>query len=116
MISRVTQTFFALSLAFFLSLPQLAVAKDSDPVVIEEPTALAMTGDLLVVRPVMMAITAVGTAVFILSSPFALLGGNLGEAADTLVVKPAKTTFVRCLGCTKPGYKPKVVVAEEVSE
>ena len=97
-----------LGLAVVLVLPQVAY---SDAVE-EEPTALAMTGDLLIARPFLLVATVVGTAVFIISSPFAAAGGNLGQAADTLVVGPAKATFVRCLGCTKSGYRKDVVDAE----
>ena len=92
-------------MAFVLSVPH---AMASRTVVEEKPSALAMTGDLVLVRPTMLVITAVGTGVFLLSLPFSLMGGNAAEAGDTLVVQPAKTTFVRCLGCKNPGYKQKV--------
>ena len=58
-----------------------------------------MTGDAVVARPFGVAMTAVGAAVFVASLPFTALGGNVGGAADTLVVKPAAETFARCLGC-----------------
>ncbi|MFT5604379.1 MAG: hypothetical protein ACI9G5_001338 [Paracoccaceae bacterium] len=93
--------FNALCLPLALVLPQLSLAE----VVREEPAALAMVTDLVLVRPVMLAITAVGSVFFVASLPFSLLGGNAGEAGDTLVVQPAANTFVRCLGCTRAGYK-----------
>lgn len=68
-----------------------------------EPTAVAMTGDLIIARPVGIAITAVGAAVFVLTLPFSAAGGNVKQSAQTLVVKPAKETFVRCLGCKTAG-------------
>ena len=71
----------------------------------ENPTALAMTGDLIVVRPVMLVATVVGSALWLVSLPFSALGGNAMQAADTLVVGPAKATFMRCLGCTEDGYE-----------
>jgi len=37
------------------------------------------------------------------SLPFTALGGNVKQAADVLVVGPAKETFVRCLGCNTAG-------------
>ena len=43
--------------------------------------------------------TVLGTATFLVSLPFSAAGGNVGEAAEHLVMKPAKATFVRCLGC-----------------
>lgn len=71
----------------------------------EEPSPLAMAGDAIVARPLGLAITAAGTVVYLVTLPFSLLGGNAGEAGKALVVQPAEATFVRCLGCTKPGYK-----------
>ena len=69
------------------------------------PTAAAMFGDLVIARPIGAAMTAVGAATFIVGLPFIALGGNVGEAADTLVVGPAGATFGRCLGCTRGGWR-----------
>lgn len=79
----------------------LSVAQDVE----EEPSPLAMAGDMLVARPIGLAITAVGAALYIVSLPFSALGGNAKEAGQALVVAPAEATFVRCLGCTQSGYK-----------
>jgi len=73
----------------------------------EPPGALAMTGDILIARPIGVVVTAVGTLAFLASLPFTALGGNVGEAGKTLVASPAKETFVRCLGCTSSGRKSK---------
>lgn len=67
----------------------------------QEPSIGSMMFDLLVARPVLLGITAVGTATYVVSLPFTLAGGNADTAAKTLVIDPAKATFVRCLGCTK---------------
>ena len=75
----------------------------------ESPSALAMAGDAVFVRPVLLATTIVGSAVYLISLPFSLLGGNAGEAGETLVVGPAKATFVRCLGCTQSGRKTETI-------
>jgi hypothetical protein len=69
----------------------------------DEPTALAMTGDLLVARPLGIVVTAIGAAAFVVSLPFSAAGGNVEQAADTLVIGPARETFVRCLGCRSAG-------------
>lgn len=71
----------------------------------ENPSATAMTADLLVARPVLLVATVLGAAIFIVSSPFSLLGGNFKEAAETLVVQPGKAFAVRCLGCSFSGRK-----------
>ncbi len=62
------------------------------------PSAAAMGVDVALVRPFSLAATAVGTGLFIVSLPFSLLGMNVGEAGNRLVVEPAKYTFVRPLG------------------
>ncbi|MDX1588377.1 MAG: hypothetical protein R3296_05515 [Oleiphilaceae bacterium] len=79
----------------------------------EEPSALAMLGDALFARPALLAITVVGSAVYTVSLPFSLAGGNAGQAGDTLVVGPAKATFIRCLGCTMSGRRTMEVVESE---
>ncbi|HEY8329827.1 MAG TPA: multidrug transporter [Pseudomonas sp.] len=67
---------------------------------LEAPPAYAMVGDLLVARPLLIAGTIIGAAVFIVSLPFSALGGNVPEAADALIGTPGREAFVRCLGCT----------------
>jgi hypothetical protein len=62
-----------------------------------------MTGDLLIARPLGIVVTTLGTAAFIVSLPFSAAGGNVEQAADTLVKGPARETFVRCLGCRTAG-------------
>ncbi len=94
---RLTRALLLLSLAIFISVPVLAAPAD-------EPTALAMTGDLIVARPLGVAITAIGTVIFLASLPFTALGGNVGRSADALVTKPAAETFMRCLGCRTAGH------------
>ncbi len=64
----------------------------------QEPTGGTMLADAFMVRPFMLVGTIIGTATFIVTLPFSLLGGNVGEAGKTLVVEPAAYTFVRPLG------------------
>jgi len=77
----------------------------------ESPSEAEMIGDLLVARPIGAVMTVAGTAAFLVSLPFTVLAGSVSEAAETLMVGPAKTTFVRCLGCRKPGYSYKDIEA-----
>lgn len=79
------------------------------------PSALAMFGDALLVRPIMAVATVAGTAVFTVTLPFTLLGGNEGEAANTLVATPARTTFLRCLGCT-PQQDERLEMQKQVEQ
>lgn len=75
----------------------------------ESPHFAKMAGDLVIARPIGIVMTVAGTAAFVISLPFTLLAGSVGEAADALMIGPAKTTFVRCLGCTNTGYTNKDV-------
>jgi hypothetical protein len=100
---------FTKCVAALLAVAMLAI---SAPVMAgpeDEPSAQEMFGDLVVARPVGLVITAVGAAAFVVSLPFSALGGNIGKAAEKLVIGPARETFVRCLGCENVGRyrKPK---------
>ena len=106
--SRAAKIFFVMSMALMLSLPRLSFAQGIE----EVPSALAMTGDLVIARPFLLVMTVIGTAAYVVSLPFTLVGGNSADAAETLVVGPARATFVRCLGCRKPGRKKEVRVAQ----
>ncbi|MCQ4348660.1 multidrug transporter [Pseudomonas stutzeri] len=73
---------------------------------VEYPRAFSMTADLLIARPLLIAATAIGAGVFVVTLPFSALGGNTGEAAEALVIEPGRAAFARCLGCTetRPAY------------
>lgn len=80
------------------SVPQNA---SGDPMyTVEAPKAYSMIGDLVIARPLLIAATAIGAGVFVVSLPFTALGGNVKEAGQALVADPAREAFVRCLGCT----------------
>ncbi len=64
------------------------------------PSMIAMAGDLILARPILVGITLVGTGLFVATLPFSAAGGNVREAATVLVKGPAEQAFVRCLGCT----------------
>jgi hypothetical protein len=57
-----------------------------------------MAADIALARPVGTVATVAGFALFLVSSPFSVLGGNTKEAWETLVVPPATYTFQRPLG------------------
>ena len=57
-----------------------------------------MAGDALVVRPLGIAATVIGGAIFVISLPFSVLGGNTKPAFDYLLADPFKFTFSRPLG------------------
>jgi len=90
---------FILTISLFYSQFTLAEQHHEDHATRYRPTAEEMIVDGLIYRPLGLAGTIVGTGVFIVTLPFSLLGGNVDDAAERLVVEPAKNTFTRCLGC-----------------
>lgn len=64
----------------------------------EDPGGGEMMYDLVVVRPIGLVATALGTVVFVISLPFSALGDNVGVAGQKLVKDPAAYTFRRPLG------------------
>ena len=62
------------------------------------PGAGAMAMDAILVRPLSLAGTVLGAAVFVVGLPFEALAGNVSDPARRLVVEPAKYTFHRPLG------------------
>lgn len=91
----------ALTVLVVAALGATSVPAFADPS--EYPNDFAMAGDLLVARPLGLVWTVAGSAIFVVSLPFTAIAGNIKGAADTLVVGPAKETFVRCLGCINSG-------------
>ncbi len=57
-----------------------------------------MVLDAVLIRPLGVATTVVGTAVFVIGLPFSAIAGNVNESAKNLIVKPGKYTFNRKLG------------------
>jgi hypothetical protein len=84
------------SLAMFSS---ISTADDYRDTLDGKPSAGAMAFDLVIVRPVSLVATVLGTGLFMLSLPLALIQGERPSApAQKLVVEPAKFTFSRPLG------------------
>jgi len=89
---QISRTLLIAALTGLMSVP--AMAAQEEGVRTED-----MVVDVLIARPVGVVATVLGTAAFVVSLPFSAIGGNVDQAADMLVVRPAKETFVRCLGC-----------------
>ena len=63
----------------------------------ERPDGFAMVMDVPI-RLVSMGLMVIGTAVFIVSLPFALTSGSTGDAWTGLIVDPFEFPFTRPLG------------------
>jgi hypothetical protein len=59
---------------------------------------LKVAADTLVVRPVCLAATIIGSGLFVISLPIAALSHSVKKTAHYLVVRPARATFTRPLG------------------
>ena len=82
----------------FVIVPMGATAIAQD---MYDPTNVSsgyMTADICAARPVGLASTILGTATFIVASPFSALGGNLNQSFLKLVKEPFLYTFKRPLG------------------
>lgn len=64
----------------------------------EEATAEGMIIDFVLLRPMGIVSTAVGTVFFIASLPFSVPTGSIGVAFHELVAEPASFAFARPLG------------------
>jgi ABC-type uncharacterized transport system permease subunit len=64
----------------------------------EQVTAGKMAADALIVRPLGLVATVLGSVLFVVSLPFSALGGNIHEVGQRLVVDPALFTFKRPVG------------------
>ena len=88
-------------MAALLVIPSVSIAKN----LVEEPSTGEMVLDAVVARPILLVATVAGTALYVVTLPFSLAGGNAEQAANALVIGPAKSTFVRCLGCRVSGQQ-----------
>ncbi len=59
---------------------------------------LYVVGDVALARPVGLAATIIGGAIFVVCLPFSLPSGSVKSTADALVVEPFRFTFKRPLG------------------
>ena len=62
------------------------------------PTGEQMALDLVIVRPLSLVGTVLGTVVFIVALPINAVTLNFADPARRLIVEPATYTFVRPLG------------------
>ena len=63
------------------------------------PSAEDMLLDGLVVRPLALLGTMLGSAVYLVTLPFNVASGNTEYAAQRLINEPADYAFTRCFGC-----------------
>jgi len=74
-------------------LPVSAVASSGN-----DNNAEMAIADAVLARPIGLASIVIGTAVFVVTLPFAAFSGTVKQTADTLVGAPCRFTFTRPLG------------------
>jgi hypothetical protein len=68
------------------------------PAAAGERGPLAVVVDGVVVRPASLAVTILGSGLFLVTLPFSIPSKSTGKTADTLISYPARMTFTRPLG------------------
>jgi hypothetical protein len=81
------------ALASLLGAPSVVWAQGDD-----KPTGTEVVFDFVIARPLGIVSCALGTALFIATSPFAVVTGSVKNTAHALVAEPFDFTFVRGLG------------------
>jgi hypothetical protein len=71
----------------------------------DPPSSAVMAADGLIGRPLGLATTIVGTALFVVEIPMTLYSETTSEAAWGLVGRPLGWTFARPLGRREPVYE-----------
>ena len=64
------------------------------------PSSGAIAMDILLLRPLSLVGTVLGTALFVAGLPFEAISGDVSGTAKRLVVQPVEFTFARPLGDT----------------
>lgn len=81
------------ALTIFLAAAPASAATDAG-----EPSSAAIIFDVLVTRPLGIAATAIGTAVFVAALPFTIPSRSVGVSAEKLIADPFLFTFRRPAG------------------
>ena len=85
-------------ISVFLIAPVASTALADEYFEREDPSGAMMIFDVIMVRPIGIVATVVGSVFYVVSLPFSLLGENSDEASQALVKDPAAYTFSRPLG------------------
>ena len=90
---RIMRGIIATILVSFLLAPAVVWGEQTD-----KPEGTEIVVDLVIARPVGALSLVLGTSIFLVSYPIAVLTGSVKNTADALVTEPYKFTFERELG------------------
>jgi len=88
--------FFVIAALVIIPFGSISLAQDENQNV--EISAEKMIFDFILLRPMGIVATILGTSMFVVSLPFSAAGGNSKEAYQKMMVEPASYTFKRPLG------------------
>jgi hypothetical protein len=89
----------AIVLYGIVGLPLVAEAQETyGSQLMNKPAGTEIVFDFIIARPLGIASLAMGSTLFIVSFPLAVLTGSTGDTAHALVAEPFNFTFVRGLG------------------
>lgn len=88
--------FVMVAVVIWTTTGSLALAQE--PTLQEEASAEGIIIDFVLLRPLGVAATVVGTGFFFASLPFSVITGSTGVAFRKLMAEPAYFTFARPLG------------------
>ncbi|MES2408206.1 MAG: hypothetical protein V4528_12895 [Pseudomonadota bacterium] len=85
-----------LVLLMLAAVPGISAAESDGSVTGDKATDMVV--DLVVLRPLGLVGTVLGSVLTVVALPFTIPSGSVGDSARALVVKPAEYTFKRPLG------------------
>ena len=85
-------------IAALICVPFATTAQSQEYFEAKEPGGGAMIYDMVVLRPIGLVATGVGSVFWLISLPFSASGDNTDMATKKLVKEPAAYTFKRPLG------------------
>jgi hypothetical protein len=88
----------AMKTKLLTALCAITVLASATPAHADEDKTLPSIVDVGLVRPGCLAATIGGSVLFVLALPFAAMSGTVKKTAHSLVVYPARATFVRPVG------------------
>ncbi len=83
-------------IAVFLVL--LSLVAFTGPVSANEPNDATIIGDILLARPLGLAMIAAGSVLFVVALPVSLPSRSVGNVGQRLVLDPVEFTFIRPVG------------------
>ena len=96
---RIAKKFLVIfMISIFLIAPVASTALADEYFEREDPSGAMMIFDVILVRPIGIVATVVGSVFYVISLPFSLLGENSDEASQALIKDPAAYTCSRPLG------------------